>query len=54
MQAAGIATNDLWSQANAKLTEVQLPKNVHFSPEGSRYLAEKVVAEIEKALADID
>lgn len=50
MQAAGVPTNDLHSHAKAKLTEVQLPANVHFTPEGSKYLAEKVAAEIEKAL----
>jgi acyl-CoA thioesterase-1 len=50
MQAAGVPTNDLHSHAQAKLAEVQLPANVHFTPEGSKYLAEKVAAEIEKAL----
>lgn len=50
MQSEGVPTNDLHSHAKAKLSEVQLPANVHFSPEGSRYLAEKVAAEIEKAL----
>lgn len=50
MEAAGVPTNDLHSHAKAKLAEVQLPANVHFSPEGSKYLAEKVAAEIEKAL----
>jgi hypothetical protein len=50
MQAVGVPTNDLHSHAKAKLAEVQLPANVHFSPEGSKYLAEKVSAEILKAL----
>jgi len=50
MQAAGVPINDLYSHAKAKLAEVQLPQNVHFTPEGSKYLAEKVAAEIEKAL----
>lgn len=50
MQAEGIPTNDLHSHAKAKLNEIQLPANVHFSPEGSKYLAEKVAAEIEAAL----
>ena len=50
MSAAGIPTNDLFSHAKAKLAAVQLPKNVHFSDEGSKYLATKVAAEIEKAL----
>ena len=50
MKAAGVPTNDLYSHAKAKLAEVQLPQNVHFTPEGSKYLAEKVAAEIEQAL----
>jgi hypothetical protein len=50
MAAAGVPTDDLYSHAKAKLAEVQLPQNVHFTPDGSKYLAEKVAAEIEKAL----
>lgn len=50
MQTEGIPTNDLHSHAKAKLSEIQLPANVHFSPGGSKYLAEKVAAEIEAAL----
>jgi len=50
MQAANVPTNDLHRHAKAKLTEVQLPANVHFTPEGSKYLAEKVAAEIQKLL----
>lgn len=51
MAAAGVPTNDLHSYAKAKLADIQLPANVHFTGEGSKYLAEKVAAEIEKALA---
>lgn len=51
MTAASVPTNDLHAHARAKLSEVQLPANVHFSPEGSKYLAEKVAAEVEKVLA---
>lgn len=50
MKAASVPTNDLHSHAKSKLTEVQLPANVHFTPAGSLYLAEKVATEIEKAL----
>lgn len=50
MKEAGAAISDLCSHANAKLKDIQLPANVHFSPEGSRYLAEKVAAEIGKQL----
>ena len=46
MTAAGIPTDDLCAHARAKLAEVQLPANVHYSPDGYRYLAEKVAAEI--------
>ncbi len=50
MAAAGIPTNDLHSHAKAKLSEAQLPANVHFSTEGSRYLAEKVAETVLAAL----
>ena len=46
MTAAGIPTDDLCAHARAKLADVQLPANVHYSPDGYRYLAEKVAAEI--------
>jgi hypothetical protein len=46
MKAAGVATNDLCSHANAKLKETQRPANVHFNDAGSKYLAEKVAASI--------
>lgn len=51
MAKAGIPTNDLHAHAKAKLQDIQLPANVHFTPEGSAYLADKVVAEILAALA---
>ncbi len=50
MKAADVPTDDLWTHAHAKLAEVQLPKNVHYTPAGYKYLAEKVSTEIEKAL----
>ncbi len=50
MSKAGIPTNDLHAHAKAKLQEIQLPANVHFTPEGSAYLADQVAAEILKAL----
>lgn len=49
MTAAGIPTDDLRAHALAK-PEAQLPANVHFSPEGSRHLAEKVSAVIAENL----
>lgn len=50
MKAANVPTNDLWSHAQARLKDAQLPSNVHFAPEGYRYLAEKVAKEIQDAL----
>jgi hypothetical protein len=50
MEKAGIPINDLHGHAKARLAEVQLPANVHFTKAGYAYLAEKVAAEIEKAL----
>ena len=46
MQAAKVPTDDLCTHAQAKLKEIQLPANVHFTPQGYRYLAEKVAASI--------
>jgi hypothetical protein len=50
MDSAGIATDDLCSHAQAKLKDIQLPANVHYTDTGSRYLAEKVSAVIGAAL----
>ena len=50
MKTAGVMTADLWSHAHAKLKEVQLPENVHYTDAGYKYLAEKVAAEIEAQL----
>jgi acyl-CoA thioesterase-1 len=51
MKAAGVATDDLYAYALPRLGDGnQLPKNVHFSPAGSKMLAEKVAAEITAAL----
>lgn len=49
MKAAGIPTDDLRAHALAK-PDAQLPANVHYSPEGYRYLAEKVSAVIAEHL----
>ena len=45
-------TNDLHSYALRKLTEIQRPANVHFTEDGSRYLAQQVAAEIERRLPE--
>lgn len=50
MKAAGVATDDLFTHAQARIKEIQNKADVHFSAAGSKYLAEKVAAEIEAAL----
>jgi len=45
-----VAINDLYAYTLPKLTEVQIPANVHFKKEGSEFLARKVVQSIEEAL----
>ena len=45
-----IAVDDMFAYSNARLKEIQRPANVHFTPEGSRYLAEQVVKAIEAKL----
>ena len=50
MTAAGIPTDDLCAHASAKLKDVQLPANVHYSPAGYHYFAEKVAAVIAENL----
>lgn len=46
----GIAINDLYSAVLPRLAELQLPVNVHFKPEGYKFLAEKVAEAIQTAL----
>jgi acyl-CoA thioesterase-1 len=46
-----IAIDDLCSFARPQLDKIQLPKNVHFSAEGSKVLAGQVAGTIVKALA---
>lgn len=50
MKTAGIPVNDLYAHAQKKIADIQNKADVHFSPAGSKYLAEKVAAEIEAAL----
>lgn len=52
MYKHGVAVDDLYAFALPRLSEIQLPKNVHFSAEGSRALAEAVTASIRQALAE--
>lgn len=50
MQEEKIAINDLHAFALPKLKEIQLPKNVHFTPAGSAVLGEQVAQTIAAAL----
>jgi len=51
MQEYGVAIDDLHAFALPQLEEIQLPKNVHFSPEGSKVLATQVAKSISESLA---
>lgn len=50
MKENNIAVNDLYAAINPKLKQLQRPVNVHFSPAGSKFLAERVVESLEAAL----
>ena len=52
MEQNKIVIDDQYSFALKRLKEIQRPANVHFSPEGSKALAQQAVAAITKALAD--
>jgi hypothetical protein len=47
MKDAGVEIHDLYSYAKKNASRIQRKADVHFTPEGSRLLAEEVV----KALA---
>ncbi len=51
MEQEGVLINDLCGLVAARLREVQKPKNVHFTDQGSQLLAEAVTATITAALA---
>lgn len=53
MKASGIAIDDLGTYAAAG-KDIQLPANVHYTPEGSKHLAKKVVSEIKASLPPKD
>jgi acyl-CoA thioesterase-1 len=50
MEKNGVAIDDLYAFAKPKLAEIQLPKNVHFSPAGSKVLAKQVADSIRAEL----
>jgi hypothetical protein len=50
MKKHGVPTHDMYAFCMPRMKEIMLPANVHFTGDGSKALAETVVAEIEKAL----
>ena len=50
MDANGVAIDDLYSFALPQLERIQIPANVHFTPEGSKVLASQVATSILAAL----
>lgn len=50
MQAHAIEVNDLYAVSKPQLAKIQLPRNVHFKPNGSQTLAQLVAGTIEAAL----
>lgn len=50
MEDNGIDINDLNARVMPELDKLQKPKDVHFTEEGSAFLAKRVAAEIEAAL----
>lgn len=52
MDEEGVAIDDLYQFCKPRLKEIQRPANVHFTPEGSRELAEQVAKAIREALEE--
>ena len=50
MKENGVSINELNAHITPRIAELQNPKDVHFKTAGSEFLAEKVAAEILKAL----
>lgn len=50
MEANGVHINDLNAYISPQLDKMQKPKDVHYTDEGSAFLAKKVAAEIEAVL----
>jgi lysophospholipase L1-like esterase len=46
MKRNRVPVNDLFNHVHPNLEKYQKPQNVHFTPEGSKFLAEKVAEEI--------
>ena len=54
MKQHGVATDDLYSHTKPQLEKIQRPANVHFTPEGSKVLAQQVADSIQQALGKKD
>jgi len=52
MAENGVTTDDLNAWMSPRFKELQNPKDLHYQKEGYEFLAERVAAEIAKALAD--
>lgn len=52
MRKHDVPTNDLYTYAKERLDKIQRPRNVHFTPAGSKVLAKKVAGDIEAALKE--
>ena len=50
MREHGVRVDDMYAYSLAQLSKIQRPKNVHFTPDGSRVLAEGVVKAVREAL----
>jgi len=50
MAANNVKVNDLYTLVLPEVAKLQLPKNVHFTPEGSRVLARRVAEAVEAEL----
>ena len=54
MNRNGIIVDDLYTFMLPRMNELQLPENVHFTPEGYQALARKVVERINEVLRDMN
>lgn len=45
-----VSVNDLWAIIRPRLAKFQNPKDVHFTPEGSQFMAEAVARLIKETL----
>jgi lysophospholipase L1-like esterase len=52
MEEHGISTDDLYTISKERMAEIMRPANVHFTPEGSKLLGEKVAETIRAALEE--